>query len=99
MSRYIDADKIKWREEKDQIFGRDIVFAELWQVNEIPTADVKEVKHGIWYVIHDEDWFGGGRYECSECGYGFSFGGFHEMDEQYYCPHCGAEMEVENKED
>lgn len=111
MARYIDADKLMHTlgiadECKKCTFcigaictnESDFVDA-CTAIAEAPTADVQEVKHGIWYVIHDEDWFGGGRYECSECGYGFSFGGFHEMDEQYYCPHCGAKMEVENKED
>ncbi len=63
-----------------------------------PTADVVEVRHGKWLVIEDELWKGGGRYECSACGYGFSFDGYFELDEQPYCPHCGARMEVEDEQ-
>ena len=65
----------------------------------MPTADVAEVKHGKWLVIEDELWKGGGRYECSACGYGFSFDGYFELDELPYCPHCGAKMEVERRDD
>ena len=67
----------------------------------LPTADVQEVKHGKWLVIeNDEDelWEGGGHYECTACGYGFSFGGFFEMNTLPYCPHCGAKMEVPDEE-
>lgn len=60
---------------------------------EAPIADVRENVHGKWLVIEDELWEGGGRYECSVCGCGFAFGAFHEMDEQHYCPNCGAKME------
>ncbi len=64
-------------------------------VDLVPTADVRENVHGKWLVIEDELWEGGGRYECSVCGYGFAFGAFHEMDEQHYCPNCGATMDGE----
>ena len=94
MARYIDADKF----EKDIAslpYGyRGMVQSILFDQ---PTADVVEVKYGKWLVIeNDEDelWAGGGRYECSACGYGFSFAGFFEMNEQHYCPHCGARMEA-----
>ena len=70
-------------------------------IAEAPTADVQEVKHGKWLVIeNDEDelWKGGGHYECTACGYGFSFGGFFEMNTLPYCPNCGAKMEVPDEE-
>ena len=57
-----------------------------------------EVRHGKWLVVDDDLWRGGGRYECSACGYGFSFGGFFEMNTLPYCPHCGAKMEVPDEE-
>ncbi len=71
-------------------------------VENTPTADVAEVRHGKWLVIeNDEDelWKGGGHYECSSCGYGFSFGGYFELDEEPYCPHCGAKMDGERREE
>lgn len=70
-------------------------------IKDAPTADVQEVRHGKWLVIeNDEDelWQGGGHYECTACGYGFSFGGFFEMNTLPYCPHCGAKMEVPDEE-
>ena len=63
--------------------------------------ELTEVKHGKWLVIeNDEDelWEGGGHYECTACGYGFSFGGFFEMNTLPFCPHCGAKMEVPDEE-
>ena len=79
-----------WRETEN---GRKMadLFDEI--VDAQPTAEVVERKKGKWLVIEDEQWKGGGRYECSVCEYGFAFGAFHEMDEQHYCPNCGAEME------
>ena len=69
-------------------------------IDDVPTADVQEVKHGKWLVEDDEDdlWQGGGHYECTACGYGFSFGGFFEMNTLPFCPHCGAKMEVPDEE-
>ena len=56
-------------------------------VNEIPTEDVQEVRHGKWETIidaygHIEGWLhkGCGRQVTSK-------------DE--YCPHCGAKMDKE----
>lgn len=68
-----------------------------FDIVDAPTADVVEVKHGKWLVIEDNKglWSGGGHYECSACRSGFSFSGFFELDEQPYCPHCGAKMDGE----
>ena len=103
MARYIDADAVL--QKMESVFDMQdaylpIHFKEL-VIDELPTADVVEVKHGKWLVIeNDEDelWEGGGHYECTACGYGFSFGGFFEMNTLPYCPNCRAEMGVKNEE-
>ena len=60
------------------------------QINEAPTADVAEVRHGKWvhtdYAMH---WHG--KDECSECTY-------HTFDRDdlshfNFCPNCGARMD------
>lgn len=55
-------------------------------------ADVAHVRHGRWIFKVDDGWYGGGKYECSACKYGYAIGAYHEPDEFTYCPHCGAYM-------
>ena len=109
MARYIDADKLNeilvsgFIDENDALVEspEECNSMLVWAIQEakgMPTADVVERKVGKWLVIEDELWEGGGRYECSVCGCGFAFGAFHEMDEQHYCPNCGAQMD-ERRED
>ena len=63
-----------------------------WAVNavkELPTAQ----KTGKWNEEPNEDWAGGGAWVCSNCGWGYAFGAYHEAFEFNYCPNCGARME------
>lgn len=48
---------------------------------------------GLWFEERG-DWYGGGAWVCSICGYGYSFGAYHEANEFRYCPNCGARMEA-----
>ena len=82
MSRYIDADKLSENIIR-QVNNPMIRNWLLAMVNDQPTVDVVEVKHGKWKVDETHD------YEpyCSLCG--------HEpiAGEKYnYCPDCGADM-------
>ena len=54
-------------------------------VNEIPTADVVEVRHGEWIKRTEH------LYKCSLCGNSafMSLGGIPCN----YCPECGAKMD------
>ena len=84
MARYIDANAFKQRLEDKNIFFPALYENEL---NEMPTANFEEVKHGEWIVV--------GRtkgnsniLQCSECkkirrGVGKSA----------YCRDCGAKMD------
>lgn len=56
--------------------------------DKIPTADVKEVKHGQW--IKDRN-FNDDLVRCSAC---------HTLRDRQpnYCPYCGARMDGGNEE-
>ena len=55
----------------------------LWELRDVPAADVVPVVHGRW----DEDWRG--IITCSECGRGFNFVARYA----HYCAYCGAKMD------
>lgn len=65
-------------------------------LNSIPAADVAPIRHGRWMHEYDEDWCGGGRTYCTNCGHGYADGAFHEVEEFNFCPACGAQMEAGN---
>ena len=81
-SRYIDADKLQ-----ETVYKRvNSPAIRGWLnllINEQPTADVKEVKHGEW--ITDEDGF----VICSECGEEHTWDDFRPS----FCDMCGARMD------
>ena len=56
-------------------------------LDEIPAADVTEVRHGRW--IEDHDYL-----KCPECGvmvkWDFTF---FDIGNWNYCPNCGAQMD------
>lgn len=57
-------------------------------VNEIPAADVVEVKHGEW-IFNNHQSYGEPSYFCSLCvGDRGS-----ETGKDNYCPDCGAKMD------
>lgn len=99
MSRYIDADKlyelIRTNDYRLATINGSIDYGMFTigikqAIDEIPTADVAEVKHGEWKLCY-EDWrkqIAGD--ECSVCGFqhfGVSISHYH------YCPRCGARMD------
>lgn len=98
MSRYIDADKIEEVIRNDVplkyfmtssynvAIQNGLKIAEFLN-DKIPTADVKEVKHGQWssfpaYKNNYTDIC----YECTECG-------CVDTDPMNFCPNCGARMD------
>lgn len=56
--------------------------------------DVQEVKHGKWISTGHGGWHGDMIYRCSVCG--------NEreayINEELYCPHCGAKMDGGKRE-
>ena len=94
MSRYIDADKIPYVISENGCLDD---FAYRYDINEVPTADVVEVRHGHWIDksrningLHDP------RLDCSVCGHIFWFQGAETFN---YCPACGAKMDGERREE
>lgn len=91
MSKYIDADKLQEtvykRVNNPAIRG--------WLnslINEQPTADVKEVKHGQWspFPAYKNN-YTGICYECTECG-------CNDTEPTNFCSNCGARMDGGVKE-
>ena len=71
------------------------------ELNEQPTADVEEVKHGEWTPYKTEDTYGiDGEdiwYKCSVCGEHARGRCYDDKWYSYpqrtnYCPDCGAKM-------
>ena len=94
MSRYIDADKIPYVISENGCLDD---FAYRYDINEVPTADVVEVRHGHWIDksrningLHDP------RFDCSVCGHIFWFQGAETFN---YSPACGAKMDGERREE
>lgn len=88
MSRYIDAEKIKYTEyiNGDVTVSKDLV-------EKIPTADVQEVRHGKWIVCGTFD----DLVKCSCCGYRDTRN--HVIYENLmYCGKCGAIMDEEEQQ-
>lgn len=101
MSRYIDEDALKeviqrmWENRKITNTKYN-TFLEI--LDYVPTADVVEVKHGVW-SLNTDDWFGD-CYKCSACGEEFILNEGTPKDNGYnYCPHCGARMEESDEAD
>lgn len=101
--RYIDADALGIGKAERNAFTVP-EYADGWNsaieiIENAPTADVVEVRHGEWeYRQLDEYKF----YEvtCSCCGakYWGNYDSYNDPDEFYYCPCCGAKMDGERKE-
>lgn len=83
--RLIDADAIKYT-PRFVSYGKRCTndgVVTSTEIDAMPSID--PVKHGTW-ILFD------GRYYCSECD--------DDMDwKTYYCPNCGAKMDLEEKDD
>lgn len=58
-------------------------------IEEAPTADVVEVKRGMWNAYYDDDDPQDGIWKCSVCGY-IRF--IEDSSPSNFCPDCGAKM-------
>lgn len=93
MSRYIDAEKLKCSidSETDSIFDWDMTIEELYHnlcklIDDEPTADVQEVKHGTWENTNTPN-----QLRCSNCEI-IHFIAQYPHGEINYCPNCGARL-------
>lgn len=101
MSRYIDAEKLKCSidSETDSIFDRDMTIEELYYnlcklIDDEPTADVQEARHGKWEST--ELMYENGCTRCSECKTEYCASDLEEICGDtfpIYCPLCGARMD------
>jgi hypothetical protein len=81
VSRYATSDECKAARH-----GADLA---LFAIDDIPTADVVEVRHGEWTKSNPYNRF----MNCSVCGFGQDHTTFK------YCPNCGAKMDGEGREE
>ena len=100
MARYIDPSKIKLTGLTFEDINNEVYFSLTdvrKAIEQTPTADVVEVKHGFW-TAHPAS------YECSICGNEFFVEGYAEDYDAvedfdlYFCPNCGTKMDGERKE-
>lgn len=96
MSRYIDAEKLT-----DSIFDWDMTIEDLYYslcklVDDVPTADVQEVKHGYWIPERDPDENNRIQcFHCSVCDDDFHYIGAFVATK--YCTNCGARMKGDSE--
>lgn len=89
MDKYINADEFKKKlrkRHKAGIIGRNTLICEFKAINEMPSADVVEVKRGKWEYDCICDMF-----ICSQCG------GAMVRNVYPYCSWCGANMRGETE--
>ena len=85
MNRYINEDALlKAVEGYADMTRADLLYI----LEDIPTADVEEVRHGKWTKSSPCNRF----MNCSSCGFGQNHTTFN------YCPNCGAKMDGERRE-
>ena len=93
MARYIDAERLKdaFHTDTEHLQSRDEHLFDLimFEIDEQPTADVAEVKHGEW--IYNVKY-----YSCSICA-GKRFNLLLGTDAEF-CPYCGAKMDGERRD-
>ena len=77
MAEYIEREALVKRLKKEEC---DCEW--LWDILDIPSADVAPVRHGCWIECNY-----GLTFECSECKY------TTEYNLTDYCPNCGAKMD------
>ena len=95
MARYIDADLLLKDINESVVFSVRAGYISpelrgaikiLDRIDNAPTADVEEVKHGTWKLFDD----GSGR--CDQCGK-IQRDVWDIENVQNYCCHCGAKMD------
>lgn len=86
MNGYVNVDTIKYLIDINTIPIDDVV--EIKHGEWVPITDVVEVKHGEWIPID----IGDCCYRCSKCDF---VRDANLLEEDTYCPHCGARMDGE----
>lgn len=76
------------------------VWLEQEAIDEAPTVDGQEVKHGH-FIVEDKECFDAIFAKCSICNHFFSYGrkGVTQIGMMNFCPHCGERMDGEQNAD
>lgn len=85
MSRFIDADAIRYHDMSD---GQGMWYVWRDEIHDIPTADVVEVVHAEWIKNWEIGWSA-----CSHCGKGYLWEDYKGVADWKYCPNCGAKID------
>lgn len=98
MPEYIDRKKIHytWWEKQDGTFTDGVTLQSV--INNMPIADVVEVKHGRWETVHGVLTPGGDPLKrCPYCKSRESehLDGVEHPSRWMFCPICGAKMDLE----
>ena len=99
MKKYIDMDLLKTEICKNKIMSRELIAQRILHIiDNQPTADVAEVKHGNWIDVPlnvYNDRYGMNKYNLrtkySVCEYAMP----REYPRFNICPNCGAKMDKE----
>ena len=102
MAEYIDREKmLKHIEENNSAdewivgqYNADWIYS---FIENQPTADVQEIKHGYWIDKPTGRYCHIGSY-CSVCEEKSGIGGIESNRHKPYCPNCGARMDGTPKE-
>lgn len=85
--QYLD-NEVEWKVNQDRLYALEVI-------NDFPTADVAEVRHGRWK-----------NGICTDCGFDIRCltDGENDLEEWVwegldYCPNCGARMGKEDEHD
>lgn len=78
------------RERAKEHLIADTAYAAAKMLDDIPAADVAEVKHGEWIKVAAYNDGILNTVKCSICG---SFQPIGKWDYTAYCPDCGAKMD------
>ena len=91
MPRYINANSLK-AEFTGNFTKAYIVPLIKSIIDQQPTADVQEVKHGKMNVFKPRSRGRNTTYKCSVC-WKLCSSYYNDVGEWEFCPHCGAKME------
>ena len=79
--QYLD-NEVEWKVNQDRLYALELI-------NDFPTAEVAEVRHGRWIST------GVISCKCSDCG---KLQLKSHADDSNYCPNCGARMDKEDEQ-
>lgn len=106
MPRLIDADALlssfdvrKVVEYDESGCGMDYKAVPVEAIENASTIDAEPVQHGRWIDMQEDD-ATEGMWRCSACGSDQYFDIMTPVEcGAYYCPNCGAKMDVEVQDD